>query len=185
MAEEQRKKATYADLEALPEHLVGEILMGELIISPRPDQRHGHASLAIGGMLSGDGRPPKWYFLAEPELHLHDDVVVPDLAAWRYARRPYMPENVGITVAPDWVCEVLSPSTARVDRGRKTVIYGREGVEWYWQVDPVARYVEVQRLEAERWTSFGIFGDEPRVRLPPFNDLEIDLSDWWLDEPSP
>lgn len=119
-----KRPATYADIEALPENLVGEIIEGELIVSPRARTRHGYAA---GGLISaihprfhhGDGGPGGWWILPEPELHLAEHVVVPDLAGRRRERLPELPDVVGHRVAPDWVSEVLSPSTARIDRTKE------------------------------------------------------------------
>src|SRR5262249_14626112 len=153
------RRATYEDLLAVPEHLVAEILDGELVTSPRPASPH---AFAAGGMFAGlhgrfhgppggAGAPGGWWMLCEPELHLGPDVLVPDAAAWRIDRMPVVPDVAAFTLAPDWVCEVVSSATARIDRARKMPIYAREGVRHLWLVDPVARTLEVYRLEGERW----------------------------------
>jgi len=126
-----RRPATYADLQALPEHVVGELISGELHISPRPAAPHTVAASRLGGGLSGPfdegrGGPGGWIILDEPELHFGEDVLVPDLAGWRRERMPRPPRAAAFTLAPDWVCEVLSPSTAALDRGIKLPVYGRE-----------------------------------------------------------
>ena len=131
-----RRRATYADLLEVPEHLVAEIIDGELLTSPRPASPHALAASAIGSALfdrfngppGGADRPGGWWILFEPELHLGEDVLVPDHAGWRRERMPALPDVVGFTLAPDWVCEVISPSTARIDRGRKLRVYAREQV---------------------------------------------------------
>ena len=135
------KRATYDDVLNAPEHKVAEILDGELFLSPRPAPRHAVASsalgMAIGGVRStGTGGPGGWWILDEPELHFGDDVVVPDLAGWRRERMPAIPDAAFFTLAPDWVCEVLSPSTERIDRGRKLRIYAEAGVAHAWLVNP-------------------------------------------------
>src|SRR5436305_207687 len=126
--EPARKRATYADIEALPEHLTGEILDGELFVSPRPAPPHAEASSALGVILGGPfrfgrGGPGGWRILDEPELHLGGDVVVPDLAGWRLERMPALPKIAWFELAPDSVCEVLSPSTVVHDRHRKLAFY--------------------------------------------------------------
>src|SRR5947208_11163960 len=151
-ARSDARPATYQDLLALPEHVVGEIIGGELIVSPRPGPRHAVAASVLGGELvppyhSGRGGPGGWWILFEPELHLGDDVLVPDLAGWRRERMPALPDVVGFELAPDWVCEVISPTTARIDRGRKLRVYAREQGAHLWFVDPLARPIEVYRLE--------------------------------------
>ena len=139
MAAFERKRASYADLEAVPETMVGEILDGELITSPRPGMLHANASSELGAVLRGRFRkgssgPGGWIFLLEPELHLHGDALVPDLGGWRRARMPEVLDAAASELAPDWVCEVVSPSTERRDRSRKLRIYAREGVGHAWLV---------------------------------------------------
>jgi Uma2 family endonuclease len=138
-----RRRATYDDLIAVPEHLIAEIIDGELITSPRPAPPH---ALACSGILSvlfdrfngppggGESSPGGWWILYEPELHFGDDVLVPDLAGWRRDRMPDLPEIAYFTLAPDWVCEVISPSSGRLDRVRQMPIYARERVEHVWLV---------------------------------------------------
>jgi Uma2 family endonuclease len=123
---ESMKRATYEDVLNAPENKVAEILDGELILSPRPAPRHAVASSALVGTLHGPfdgarGGPGGWWILGEPELHLGDAIAVPDLAGWRRGRMPSIPEEAFFSLAPDWVCEVLSPSTERIDRSRKRI----------------------------------------------------------------
>ena len=169
---------------------MGEILDGELIASPRPAPAHALAASAIGGGLfdpfnrrSGDpGGPGGWWILHEPELHLHGDILVPDVAGWRRERLPALPSTAAFDLAPDWACEVISPSTMRFDRSRKMPIYARERVGHLWLVDPAARTLEVFRLDGERWTVMGVYGGagaEEKVRAEPFDAIELDLSRWW------
>jgi Uma2 family endonuclease len=183
-----RGKATYADIEALPEHLVGEILEGELVVSPRPRSRHAHAANIVSNDLTGPfqrqrGGPGGWWILPEPELHLGPHVIVPDLAAWRRERMPVIPDEPFLQLAPDWVCEIASPSTARVDRTVKTRIYAAASVSSLWVVDPSARSLEVFRLVDGRWSLMSTHSDEDRVRAEPFDAIELDLAAWWLPEP--
>lgn len=122
--------------------------------------------------------------LAEPELHFGADVLVPDLAAWRRERLPAIPNATFITLAPDWICEVVSPSTGRLDRSRKMGVYAREGVAWLWLVDPLAHTLEIYRRDtAGRWMVAATFGGWDTVRAEPFETLPFDLSRWWLDPP--
>lgn len=179
-----KRPATYEDLRQVPAHLVAEILDGELHTSPRPSPRHADASSGLGGALRGPfdrgrGGPGGWRILDEPELHLAADVVVPDLAGWRRERLPSLPDEAFFSIAPDWVCEVLSPSTVSIDRVKKLVIYAREGVSHTWLVDPLARTVEVLRLETGRWLIVATFGDLDIVRAEPFEAIELDLSLLW------
>jgi Uma2 family endonuclease len=185
----QKRPATYEDVLNAPEHLVAEILDGELHLSPRPAPRHAAATSGLGGALHGPfdrgrGGPGGWRILDEPELHLGHDVVVPDLAGWRRERLPRLPEEAYFTLAPDWICEVMSPSTVRIDRIKKLTIYAREGVRHAWFIDPIAQMMEVLRLESGRWTILATHAGQDIVRAEPFDQLDLDLTVLW-DEPSP
>lgn len=186
-----RRRATYADIEALPANLVGEILEGELVTSPRPASRHGRAAGGIFNKISNafdddDSAPGSWWFMLEPELHLGRDVVVPDLAGWRRERMPVLPDVPHFTLVPDWVCEIASPSTARHDRTSKPRIYAAAEVAHMWIVDPLARTLEVFARDGDRWTFLVAHATDARVRVPPFEAIELDLSRWWLpDAPAP
>ena len=182
------RPATYEDLCKVPDHKVAEIFDGELIVSPRPALRHAHASSCLGAILGppfglGSSGPGDWWMLDEPELHLRDDIVVPDLAAWRRERLPFVPDAAYMTLAPDWACEVISPSTERMDRSRKMRIYAREGVRHLWLLDPLVRTLEVLRLENARWVVLATHGDSDVVRVEPFDAIEIGLSTLWPDPP--
>ena len=182
----QRRPATYDDLRAVPTHLVAEILDGELYASPRPAPRHARASSGLGGVLygfdSGRGGPGGWYILDEPELHLGPDVVVPDLGGWLRERLPRLPDEAFFSLPPDWICEVVSPSTAAMDRVKKLTIYARESVAHVWLIDPLARTLEVLRLESQRWVIAGTWSGRDALRAEPFAALELDLTLLW-DEP--
>jgi len=181
------RAATYDDLLALPDHVVGEIIAGELFVSPRPAPRHAVASSAIGGGIwppyhQGRGGPGGWWILDEPELHFGDDVVVPDLAGWRRTRMPTMPETAYFTIAPDWICEVLSPGTAQLDRHHKLDVYARAGVAHAWLVDPLARTVEVlQRDDHAHWVIVAVHAGHDEVRCLPFADVVLTLSHLWVE----
>lgn len=182
--ERLERPATYEDLLQVPDHLVAEILDGELYTTPRPAPRHTAASSGLGGLLHGPfdrgrGGPGGWRILDEPELHLGRDVVVPDLAGWRRERLPDLPETAFFAVAPDWTCEIVSPSTASVDRVKKLTIYAREGIRHAWIVDPLARTLEVLRLEGGRWVILMTAGGDSAVRAEPFESLELELAQLW------
>jgi len=177
-------RTAYDELLALPEHVIGEILEGALHVSPRPASRHARSSSRLGGRLippfdEGNGGPGGWIILFEPELHLADDVVVPDLAGWRRERMAEMPDAAWFALAPDWVCEVLSPSTARSDRTKKLRIYAREKVSWTWLIDPVSRTLEVFRLEGASWLLVAAHADAEVVRAEPFDAVELPLASLW------
>ncbi|MBM3769991.1 MAG: Uma2 family endonuclease [Acidimicrobiia bacterium] len=182
--ERTRQPATYADLLKVPDHLVAEILDETLYVNPRSAPRHAGASSGIGGLLwgpfdRGRGGPGGWRILFEPELHLASDVLVPDLAGWRRDRLPSLPVEAFFVLAPDWVCEVFSPATASMDRVKKLAIYAREQVRHAWLVDPLARTLEVLRLENDRWSIVTTCADQDVVRAEPFAALELDLSLLW------
>ncbi len=184
MSTRRIKPATYDDLMKLPENLVGEIIDGELFASPRPAPRHANATTMINvdvGSSFHHRNPGGWWILVEPELHFRADVLVPDLAGWRRERMPRLPSTAAFELAPDWVCEVLSPSTARIDRLGKPQIYRREKVAHMWVVDPVARTLEAYRLNDGTWTLLDSYGEDARVRVEPFETIELDLSRWWAD----
>ena len=179
-----RKPATYADLEAMPAHVVGELIAGELYVSPRPASRHARASSVLGAKLGvpfdlGEGGPGGWFILDEPELHFGEDALVPDLAGWRRERMPVFPDTAAFELAPDWVCEVLSPSTASLDRNVKLPVYAREGVSHVWLLDPQARTLEVLRLDGEHYLRLGLHEASVRVRAEPFEALELELILLW------
>ena len=180
------RPATYEDLVKLPDHLVAEIIDGELHASPRPAPRHAvayaRATCLLGSAFdSGRTGPGGWWILAEPELHLGRDVLVPDLAGWRRTRMPRVPETAYFPLAPDWICEVLSPSTASLDRTKKLAIYAREGVGHAWLIDPIVRTLEILRLEAGRWTIIVTHAGEAAVRAEPFDAIEFTLGEFWAD----
>jgi Uma2 family endonuclease len=191
-AKPRKRPATYADLEAVPPNMVAEILGGELVTHPRPRPRHGIAANSLGYELTGPfqkgagGGPGGWIFITEPELHLGDHVVVPDLAAWRRERLPTMLDEVGITIAPDWVCEVLSPSTAIHDRTIKFEIYYDFGVGHLWYLDPEYKTLEVFGRGDEHWQALKTFGGHDEVRAEPFDAISFSLGVLWpYDLPPP
>lgn len=185
MSTPARRTATYQDLEQLPDHLVGEIVDGELHTSPRPAPRHAVSASELGADLippfsRGRGGPGGWWILFEPELHLGHDVVVPNLAGWRRERLPSVTDDPPyLTLAPDWLCEVLSPSTYRLDRIKKLRIYAREGVPHVWLLHPGERTLEVLRLESGRWAIVATHADDAIVRVEPFDAVAVDLLPLW------
>ncbi len=183
MADPARKRATYEDLLAVPEHLIAEILDGELVTMPRPALRHANASSALGVDLGspfqrGRGGPGGWVFLFEPELHLDADVLVPDLAGWRRDRVPDV-SAPWTDVAPAWACEVLSDRTRRTDRVRKLPIYARAGVGHVWLVDPVDRTLEVFRRQDTSWLLVTTHEGDAVVRAEPFDAIDLALAPLW------
>jgi Uma2 family endonuclease len=178
-----KKGATYADLARVPEHYVAEMFDGELYASPRPALPHARAATKLAAKLDDpfdfDG-PGGWIFLVEPELHFGNDVLVPDIAGWRRERLPALPNEAYLTLAPDWVCEVLSPSTEAIDRGQKLRIYAREGVAHAWLVDPSRRTIEVLALEAGSLARLAQHQGDANVRARPFDAVELELRALWI-----
>jgi Uma2 family endonuclease len=191
MAEPGRRRATYEDVLRAPEHLIAELMDGELFTSPRLPFRHGHAATVLLAMLGsafhrGYDGPGGWTILFGPELHLGNDVLVPDLAVWRDERLGELTDAVGIEIVPDWICKVLSPSTMRTDRLRKLPIYAASAVAYAWLLDPTERLLEVFRLSNGTWNLAGVHGGNDRVFAEPFDAIELDLAMIWgrTEEPA-
>lgn len=175
---------TYADLLAAPEGMVAELVGGALHLHPRPAARHARASFKMAARLddpyeNGVGGPGGWFFAIEPELHLGEDVVVPDLAGWRRDRMGEFPDAPFIDLAPDWVCEIPSPGTRRFDLTVKRALYGASGVGQLWLVDPQAGTLEAFALREGGWRLVGALGGEDEVRLPPFEATGFPLAALW------
>jgi Uma2 family endonuclease len=184
-----KRYATYEDLEAVPDTKVAELIDGDLIVSPRPASPHARAATVLASDLcgafddpaGGAGKPGGWWILIEPELHFGGDVLVPDLAGWRREHMPKLLNVTAFTIAPDWACEVVSPATGVVDRGRKMAIYVRAGVPHLWIVDPIVRTLEVYRREDERWIVASAHGGTDAVVAEPFDAVTLDPARWWLE----
>jgi Uma2 family endonuclease len=180
------RPATYDDLVKLPDNLVAEIVDGELHASPRPAMPHVRVGSVLGRMVGGPyddgiGGPGGWWILDEPELHLGGNVVVPDLAGWHRARMPRYPDSAHCAIAPDWICEILSASTTRLDRVQKLRVYARNLVGHAWLIDPLAHTLEVLRLEIGRWTILATHAGSEVLRAEPFTEIEIELQALWAD----
>ncbi len=181
------RRATYQDILDLPDGVVGEIIHGVLHTQPRPRARHAMASSRMGVKLGGpfdsdgdDSGPGGWIILDEPELHFEETVLVPDLAGWRRERMPEVPDVAYFDLAPDWVCEVLSPSTAQKDRVLKSDIYAAQGVSFMWLVDPDARTLEAFTLtEARQWLQIAALAEDAEVAVDPFAAAPFKLSALW------
>jgi Uma2 family endonuclease len=177
----------YERLIDLPAHQVGEIIHGRLYAHPRPAARHARAHSALNIRIGGpfwfgsEGGPGGWWILTEPEIHFVRDteVVVPDIGGWRRERLPSLPDGHRFEVVPDWVCEVLSPGTTRVDRAIKLPLYARYGVAHAWLVDPQERTLEVYALQGERWLLWSTFKEADAVSAPPFEAIRLPLGDLW------
>ena len=176
--------AVYARYRSLPEGAKAEIVAGEIRTLPRPRPRHVRAVSVLGARLlrsfdwDSDEGPGGWVILHEPELRLGDEIRAPDLAGWRAERYEEPPDNP-VTLVPDWICEVLSPTTARVDRAEKMPLYARHGVEFLWIVDPLMKTVEIYRREGELWVARSSHGADDVVALEPFDAVPFDLGALW------
>lgn len=186
MAEPAKKKAAYDDLFNIPENTTGEIINGELVVTPRPSRKHIYAATALGSVIvpsyqfGRNGGPGGWVIMIEPEIKLGEHTMVPDLAGWKEERFPDEEPHNWISVPPDWACEMLSPGTRRLDRMEKMPIYARYGIPFLWLIDPEDKTLEVYRLKEGEWVVTGLLKDEVRVRAEPFTEIEIDLNDiWW------
>ena len=122
--------------------------------------------------------------LFEPELHLGKQVLVPDIAGWRTTRLPRIPRKPYFTLAPDWVCEVASRSTHRIDQLRKLPIYAKAKVPQAWMVEPRDRSLEVLALHGKHWLRLGYYTDDMKIRAAPFEGLVLDLASLWTRLPS-
>jgi Uma2 family endonuclease len=181
------REATYDDVLAAPPNVVAEIIGGRLVTHPRPPPRHVVAVSRLGRILGqsfdwqGSEGPGGWWLLDEPELHLGKDVAVPDLAGWRHERMPSLPETAWFSLAPDWICEALSSSTERYDRGEKRDIYAAHGVRHLWHLDPTARLLETFELTEGRWLLLKTYRDAEPVTAPPFAEVPFPLGLLWAD----
>lgn len=175
-------------IDGLPESLRGEVIAGRLVVLPRPAPPHTQSATALVGELEPNfGRGHRgyggWWIEGEPELSLgvddDFDPVVPDLAGWRRERMARLPEGARFEVAPDWVCEVLSPSTAAHDRDEKMPFYARAGVSFAWIVDPTARTLESYSRVDGAWLLNGSYHGEGSARVAPFEEHDLDLRALW------
>jgi Uma2 family endonuclease len=178
-----KKGATYDDLRDVPDNYVAEMFDGELYASPRPAPPHINAASVLCGKLNSQFHRPGpggWVIWVEPELHFGNDVLVPDLAGWRRERLPTLPTDAYLTLAPDWVCEILSPSTEALDRGKKLQRYARQSVALAWLIEPLRQTLEVLWLVSGRWDRLALHEGRVNVRVPPFDAIELDLGSLWI-----
>lgn len=180
-----RPAATRAALEDLPANVVGEIIDGVLYTTPRPRALHSNVESVLVGDLNapfqrGRGGPGGWWILIEPGIELPAAAeIVPDIAGWRRERLPELPQEAPIRVAPDWVCEILSPTTRRHDQLIKRPFYARAGVAHLWMIDIDARTLSVARLVEGRWLEMAVYGEADEIRAEPFAAVALSMADWW------
>ena len=176
--------ATYQDILDAPEHLVAELIGGMLHTHPRPAPRHASAGAGLMRKLGpafhdGSGGPGGWRIFYEPELHLDEEVLVPDLAGWRRERMTALPETAYFALAPDWICEILSPSTRSVDLVHKRPIYAATRIRYLWLVDPVEQILEAFALDDGQWRLIAAVEHDDAVQIPPFDAITFRLGDLW------
>jgi Uma2 family endonuclease len=184
----KKNKTVYDQWLEVADIKIGEIIMGELHVNPRPGPAHANSASELLNQIrdpyqKGKGGPGGWVILFEPELHLENDIFVPDIAGWVRERMPEMPQESFFNVTPDWICEVLSPSSAFVDRTKKMPLYDSLGVKYFWLVDPILKTVEVYKNESlqgvSRWFLLNTFSENSKVKAVPFDGIDIDLSYLW------
>ncbi len=183
-SETDSRRATYQDVLDAPPDKVAEVVDGTLYIFDRPALLHARAGSGVMSAINppfdyGRGGPGGWWIVYEPQVHLGEDIVVPDIAGWRRERMPVFPDTAYTTLAPDWVCEVLSPSTRKFDLGDKSAVYARAGVGYIWFVDPIARSLEANVLRGGKWVESAMLYDDATVSLPPFEAISFNLGDLW------
>lgn len=175
--------ATYSDLLALPEDVRAEVLGGEIVTEPSPLPKHSKAQRSLGGFIGrpfdddhGHGGPGGWWIFIEVDVQLGPhDVVRPDLSGWRRERLPNPADTRPIDLAPDWVCEVLSPSTAARDRKAKSELYAQSQVPYYWLVDVESRILEARTLHDGQWLVAGTYAEDDVARIAPFEEVELQV----------
>lgn len=177
-------KAGYKDVLDAPPHMVAQVVDGSLHLHPRPVNWHAVSSTTLTMNLGmpfqkGVGGPGGWVFVHEPELHLGEDILVPNLVAWRKENYIERKHKAYYSTAPDWVCEFLSPSTRKLDEGSKGDIYAREGVSHYWMLDPVQRTLEAFITTKGKWSRIAYLLDDEEVSVPPFKETSFPLSELW------
>lgn len=185
MNQPAQRLACYQDLFDLPEHIIGEIIHGQLITQPRPASKHARTASILNGELItaydlGRNGPGGWWILFEPELHLNGNILVPDLAGWRRERMPKFPDSAYFDSAPDWICEILSPGTARIDRAVKMPIYAEQALSWLWLIDPGLHTLEVYQRQNQHWLLEHTWQNDDVINAPPFADISLQLADLWL-----
>jgi Uma2 family endonuclease len=187
MTEPVKKRVVYESLFDIPDNMTGEIINGELIATPRPSRKHSVVISRLGFELGPPydfgrgGGPGGWVIVDEPETSFGENILVPDMAGWKKERFPVEEPHNWISVAPDWVCEILSPTTAQVDRAEKMPIYAQHHVLHAWLIDPIVKTLEIFRLESGRWVVLGVYAKSAKVHAEPFPEIELDLGLLWLE----
>lgn len=188
MLSSRPKLASYADLRALPDGVKGEVLGGDIVTEPAPLPQHSNAQGAARSLLGrplhdddGRGGPGGWWIFVEVDVALGPhDIVRPDISGWRRERLVRPGKVRPIDVVPDWVCEVVSPSSAARDRVTKRNLYARCGIPFYWLIDPEARVLEALALRDGVWVETGVFDESATARIAPFEVVELEVGRLFL-----
>jgi Uma2 family endonuclease len=186
MTKHAKKNASYEDLQKYPEGTRAEIIDGVVEVTPRPNHSHRAVELNLGSLLNTNfGRKSggnSWIIELEPEVKFNSDILIPDIAGWRIERRPDPnPMESLVSILPNWTCEIVSPSSGRMDRIVKYNIYLKTGVDYYWIIDPVTKTLEAFVNEAPKWNRIGAWAENDKARIAPFEELELDLSSLWIN----
>ncbi|MBK9953013.1 MAG: Uma2 family endonuclease [Candidatus Competibacteraceae bacterium] len=178
------KFATYEDLFDLPENLVGEIIHGQLITQPRPAPKHIVASSALGEELVSPFQKDGEAVQAAGGFWMSRNCILA-----RIFWCPIWPAGGGnvcppcrirpFTLPPDWVCGVLSPGTARIDRADKMPIYAEYGVSFLWLIDPALHTLEAFVLRDGHWSLEHVYQENDEVRAVPFDAVAFSLAGLW------
>ncbi len=182
MSTPYKRNATYADLKALPDNLVGEIIDGNLWASPRPLTTHAIAVREVIRQLGpaiDDKGPGGWVILSDVGVRLGPHLLVPDIVGWRRERMPVVPTVSVVELSPDWVCEAMSPTTAALDRGRKRELYAIGRVGHLWYVDPLHKLIDILTLDGDSYRMTATVEHDDTGAFPPFDDVEVDLARLW------
>lgn len=172
--------AVYQDLVNLnlPEWKIGEIVNGRLCVRRLPLPKGTMAFSALLFLLA-DALEGAWRILPRVELCLGDDVLVPDLSGWRHERMPVVPNTAWIELPPDWVCDVLTPSSLTIVREQKAAAYARHGISDWWVIDPDKQAVEVHALRGNAYECAAHLIGRHALQSPPFANVAIDLGHLW------
>jgi Uma2 family endonuclease len=173
-----------------PEERRLEVIDGVAEEKAAPGFNHALVVNQLGGIVGqafgrkGRGGPGGWWITNDPDIELSSlDLVRPDVAGWRRERMPERPVVRPVTVAPDWICEILSPSNRKRDLVDKHNLYHRHGVSHYWQVDPEAQTLTVLGHEPDGYKVLLVASGLQPVRAAPFEQLEFSVAELLGEEP--
>ncbi len=187
------RRVTIEEWLAIPEEKRAELIAGVIVYQGMPGPKHGEAQgmtfalvgVPFGRRPAGSSRPGGWWISQEVDMELGEMGCRPDILGWRRDRQPTLPEPDArglVTAVPDWICEVLSRSTASIDQGKKRRAYHRAGVAHYWLLDPGNRTLTVlERVDRDYLVVLAAGVDEV-VCAPPFDAVEMAVAEMFGDE---